>query len=50
MIHTNLLELCCIGGALLITSNLWFLLRVLRPIQKLSLQAENLKLWRIRLI
>ncbi len=42
MIHSSFLELCCIGGALLVASNLWFFVRVLKPIQTLSLQAEAL--------
>lgn len=42
MIHASLLELCCVGGALFLTSNVWFYLRVLRPIQKLSRQAAQL--------
>lgn len=42
MIHATFFELCCVGGALLFASNLWFLLRVLRPIQQLSHQAEQL--------
>ncbi len=42
MSHANLFELCCVGGALFVASNLWFFVRVLRPIQKLSLQATHL--------
>lgn len=42
MTHASLLELCCVGGALFLASNLWFFIRVLRPIQKLSLQAVQL--------
>lgn len=42
MIHATFFELCCVGGALLFASNLWFFLRVLRPIQQLSHQAEQL--------
>jgi signal transduction histidine kinase/YHS domain-containing protein len=42
MTHATLLELCCIGGSLFLASNLWFFFRVLRPIRKLSLQAEQL--------
>lgn len=43
MIHTHLFELCCIAAVVLITSHIWFYLRVLRPIQQLSRQAERLK-------
>lgn len=43
MLHAHLLELCCVGAALFIASNLWFYLRVLRPIQRLSLQAGALQ-------
>lgn len=42
MIHASFFEVCCIGGALLVASNMWFILRVLRPIQQLSYQAEQL--------
>jgi len=42
MTHATLLELCFISGSLFLASNLWFFLRVLRPIRKLSLQAERL--------
>lgn len=42
MIHASFFELCCVGAALLVASNLWFYLRVLRPIQHLSHQAERL--------
>lgn len=42
MNHADLFEICFIGGALFIASNLWFFFRVLRPIQKLSLQAIQL--------
>ena len=42
MNHASFVELCCVGGALLVVSNLWFFLRVLRPIQQLSHQAEQL--------
>lgn len=42
MTHATLIELCYIGGALLLASNLWFFFRVLRPLHTLSLQAEQL--------
>ena len=42
MTHASFLELCCVGGAVLVASNVWFFLRVLRPIQQLSHQAEQL--------
>jgi len=42
MIHASFIELCGVSAALLIFSNLWFYLRVLRPIRQLSLQAEQL--------
>lgn len=42
MIHASFVELCVVGAALLVFSNLWFYLRVLRPIRQLSLQAEQL--------
>lgn len=43
MIHTHLLELCFVIGVILFTSHIWFYLRVLRPIQRLAHQAEQLK-------
>lgn len=43
MIHTHLFEVCCIIGAILLTSHAWFYLRVFRPLQQLSHQAEQLK-------
>lgn len=43
MVHNYLFELCCIVAVLLVTSHIWFYLRVLRPIQQLSHQAEQLK-------
>lgn len=42
MIHASLIELCGVGFTLLAISNLWFFLRVLRPLQQLSYQAEQL--------
>lgn len=42
MNHASLFEICCVGGALFLASNVWFFIRVLRPIQKLSLQAVQL--------
>lgn len=42
MNHASLFEVCCVGGALFLASNVWFFVRVLRPIQKLSLQATQL--------
>jgi len=42
MIHDSFWELCCLGVALFIASNLWFYIRVLRPVQKLSLRADRL--------
>lgn len=42
MTHATLLEICCIGGSLFLASNLWFFFRVLRPIRKLSAQANLL--------
>ncbi len=43
MIHAHLFEICCMIGAILFTSHIWFYLRVFRPIQLLSHQAEQLK-------
>lgn len=43
MLHAHLFELCCVGAALFIASNLWFYLRVLRPLQRLSMQAGALQ-------
>ena len=43
MLQNHLFELCCVGAALFITSNLWFYLRVLRPIRLLALRAEQLQ-------
>lgn len=42
MIHASFIELCGVIAALLVFSNLWFYIRVLRPIRQLSLQAEQL--------
>ena len=42
MTQLPLLEICCIGGALFFASNLWFFVRVLRPIHKLAHQAQAL--------
>lgn len=42
MIHASFFELCCIGIALFVTSNIWFYFRVLRPIRRLSIQADQL--------
>lgn len=42
MTHGDFLELCCIGGALFLASNVWFFFRVLQPIRQLSFQAEQL--------
>lgn len=42
MIHASFIELCGVGFTLLVISNLWFFLRVLRPLQQLSHQAEQL--------
>lgn len=41
--HSGFLEYCTIIIVLFIASNLWFYLRVLRPLKQLSLQAEQLK-------
>lgn len=37
-----LFALCCVGAALLIAGNLWFYLRVLRPLHNLARQADQL--------
>ena len=42
MSQATLLELCAAGAMVLFVSNLWFFLRVLRPIRQLSYQAEQL--------
>lgn len=42
MNHASLFEICCVGGAVFLASNIWFFVRVLRPIQRLSLQAAQL--------
>ncbi|GAB1422137.1 hypothetical protein MASR2M15_23500 [Anaerolineales bacterium] len=42
MIGMHVLEICCVTAALLVVSNVWFLLRVLRPIRQLSAQAKHL--------
>lgn len=42
MIHDSFWELCCLSVALFLASNLWFYIRVLRPVQKLSLRADRL--------
>jgi signal transduction histidine kinase/YHS domain-containing protein len=40
MIHSGLWELCWIGGALLLASNIWLFVRVLRPVHQLAVQAD----------
>jgi signal transduction histidine kinase/YHS domain-containing protein len=42
VIHAYFWEFCCILGALLLGSNLWLYFRVLRPIQQLAAQANEL--------
>jgi signal transduction histidine kinase/YHS domain-containing protein len=42
MNHASLFEVCYVVGAVFLASNIWFFVRVLRPIQKLSLQATQL--------
>jgi two-component system sensor histidine kinase UhpB len=42
MNHASLFELCLVGGAVFVASHVWFFVRVLRPIQQLSLQATQL--------
>lgn len=42
MTQATLWELCCVGAAMFITSNLWFYLRLLRPIQQLADRAARL--------
>jgi two-component system sensor histidine kinase UhpB len=42
MNHASLFEICCVGAAVFLASNIWFFVRVLRPIQRLSLQASQL--------
>jgi signal transduction histidine kinase/YHS domain-containing protein len=42
MNHASLFEICCAGGAVFLASNIWFFVRVLRPIQQLALQASQL--------
>ncbi len=39
----QLFELCCLFLAILFTGNVWFYLRVLRPIQRLALHAADLE-------
>ncbi len=43
MMHTSVVEYCIVIIVLFMTSNLWFYLRVLRPLKRLSLQADQLK-------
>lgn len=43
MTEAGVIELCYISGILLLASNLWFFFRVLRPLRRLSLQAEQIK-------
>jgi signal transduction histidine kinase/YHS domain-containing protein len=38
----HLAEICFFGMILLLTSNIWLIVRVLRPLQRLSAQAANL--------
>lgn len=47
MTQANLFELCCIIGPIFLASNIWFYVRVLRPIQQLSYQAAQLKAGRL---
>ena len=42
MNHVGILELCCVGLSLFAISNIWFVVRVLRPIRRLSHQAVRL--------
>jgi signal transduction histidine kinase/YHS domain-containing protein len=43
MSEAGLLEICYVSAIVLLTSNLWFLFRVLRPVKRLSLQAEHIR-------
>lgn len=43
MNEAGLIELCYVSGILLLVSNLWFFFRVLRPLKRLSLQAEQIQ-------
>ena len=43
MSEAGLIEICYVSGIVLLTSNLWFLFRVLRPVKRLSLQAEHIR-------
>lgn len=42
MIHEHFFEFCCVVALLLLGSNLWLHFRVLRPIRRLALQAQQL--------
>ena len=41
--HTTIIALCCFALAMFVASNLWFYLRVLRPIKRLANQASQLE-------
>lgn len=43
MNHASFFELCLVGSAVFVVSHVWFFMRVLRPIQQLSLQATRLR-------
>lgn len=42
MIHLTLLEVCCVGAVLFLTSHVWFFVRVLWPLHRFSLQVQGL--------
>jgi signal transduction histidine kinase/YHS domain-containing protein len=43
MSEGGLVEICYVSAIVLLTSNLWFFFRVLRPVKRLSLQAEHIR-------
>lgn len=43
MSDVHLIELCYVTGVLLVVSNVWFFFRVLRPLSRLSQQAEQIR-------
>ncbi|MBZ0298412.1 MAG: YHS domain-containing protein [Anaerolineae bacterium] len=43
MSEASLIQLCYVSGVLLVASNAWFFFRVLRPLRRLSYQAEQIR-------
>jgi two-component system sensor histidine kinase UhpB len=43
MTHPDWFAVCCVVGGLLVASHVWFFARVLRPLRRLALQAEQMR-------